>query len=161
MKLRKSLSVLVIFSSVFILHSCKDDSADPIPTVKTKTDILTAAAWRISAATVDPALDVAGTQISDFYAQMDACDKDDLTKYESNKTGVYDEGATKCDPADPQTSIFSWTWDLSETKITEDGETYEVESLTDSELIYSLTFDGDDIGGISGIIYKVTITSKH
>ncbi|MFT5480971.1 MAG: hypothetical protein ACI9NN_001939, partial [Bacteroidia bacterium] len=43
-----------------------------------------------------------GIQITDIYSQLNDCSKDDLNKYETDKTGVYDEGTTKCDPTDPQ-----------------------------------------------------------
>ncbi len=154
----KILLVLCSFTSMY-LTSCKDDTKDnPAPS---KTTLLCASPWKMTAATIDPALDVGGTQITDFYTQFENCTKDDLTKYESNKTGISDEGPTKCDPSDPQSTPFTWTFDLTETKITEDGETYDVIQLDETTLKISQVVDGEDIGGIPGIKYKLTITTKH
>jgi hypothetical protein len=157
----KKIFFLSLTLSVAFIYSCKDDSKTDTPVAKTKTQLLSASPWKLVAATVDPAIDVGGTQVTDWYSQMDACDKDDLTKYETNKTGVYDEGATKCDPSDPQSTPFAWTFDLSETKITVDGESYDIVQLDATTLKMSNTVDGDEIGGISGLNYKVTITNKH
>jgi hypothetical protein len=112
--------------------------------------------------TISPGIDIGGTVITDFYAQfVEPCDKDDLVKYDGNKTGVYDDGTVKCDPKDPQTTNFTWSFDLSETKITEDGETYDIDELTETTLKYSFIVDGEDFGGTPGIKHKVTVTFKH
>jgi hypothetical protein len=42
----------------------------------------------------------------------------------SNLTELYitDEGATKCDPMDPQTSTANWSFNANQTKVTIDGD---------------------------------------
>lgn len=157
--MKKQILIGLSLISLFAVQSCKE-TTDPEPT-KSKTELLCASPWKTTAATIDPALNVGGTLISDFYSQYEPCDKDDLTKFESNKTGMYDEGATKCDPMDPQSDPFTWTFDLTETKITIDGETADIVQLDASTFKYSMVMDGADIGGTSGVKYKITFTEKH
>jgi len=151
---------LLIILAVFLFSSCKKEEKDPEPNptpLKTKTELLISSPWKLVATTVDPA--IAGT--SDLYAEMEACEKDDLVKYEANKTGIYDDGATKCDPTDPQTEVFNWTWDLTETKITEDGMIYDVIQLNETTLKSEAILDGASFGGTPGVKYKFTATFKH
>ena len=156
--MKKQVFVSLSIISLFFVQSCKE--SDPEPT-KTKTELLCASPWIMKSATVDPSINIGGTMISDIFSQYESCEKDDLVKYESNKTGNYDEGATKCNASDPQSQPFTWTFDLTETKITEDGVTYDVVQLDANTLKYSAVLDGDDIGGTSGVKYKFTATYSH
>lgn len=56
---------------------------------------------------------------------VDNCTKDDCTKFNSDKTIAFDEGATKCDPTDPQTSTGTWSLsaDGKTLSLTQDGFT--------------------------------------
>jgi hypothetical protein len=70
---------------------------------------------------------------------MPACQKDDLFIFESG--GVYktDEGATKCDPTDPQQTTGTWVFNSGETMLTtvEGGDTVTVTitELSSSKLV--------------------------
>jgi hypothetical protein len=157
----KKLLIMAVVAALFLTNCSKESDPDPVK-AKTKTELLTASPWKATSITISPGIDFGGgVLITDFFAQMESCEKDDLTKYDANKTGVYDDGATKCDPKDPQTNTFTWSFDLSETKITEDGETLDIEELTETTLKYSLVMDGADLGGTAGIKYKFTVTFKH
>ncbi|HRI58252.1 MAG TPA: lipocalin family protein [Saprospiraceae bacterium] len=54
---------------------------------------------------------------------VDDCTKDDCTNFKSDKTIAFDEGATKCDPSDPQTSVGTWSLsaDGKTLTLTQDG----------------------------------------
>ncbi len=119
---------------------------------KSKTELLCAHYWKITAATIDPPLVINGTPITDWFSQMDACDKDDIVKYNSNNTVITDEGATKCDPASPQTSTGTWSFNSNETIITEDGSNADLLELSENVLKMSA------IENIDGINYKFTFT---
>jgi hypothetical protein len=67
----------------------------------------------------------------------------------------------KCDPLDLQTSTFTWTFNLDETKLIEDTDTYDIIQLDEKVLKLSIIIDGEDIGGIAGVKYVLTSTSKH
>lgn len=77
------------------LVSCGGDKDDPTPTAKTKTELLTAKSWRVSS---DQSTVVSGgtTVSNDDYADLKACEKDDFTKFNADKTITADQGATKC-----------------------------------------------------------------
>jgi len=133
--------------------ACKKDSLS-------KTDMLTdASGWKMTALTTDPAFvnPITGTQITDLYAQFDACDKDDITTFNSNGTYVSDEGATKCDPSDPQTTSGTWLLSADENTITVDGESWTIVELSKSTMKVSYPFVDDS----AGITYTWTATFTH
>jgi hypothetical protein len=146
-------------SGPFFLTSCKKE--DPIKP-KTKTELLCSSPWKIYEQTINPGIKiVGGATITDVFAQLDPCDKDDLTLYKSNGSGIYDDGPMKCDPLDLQTSTFTWTFNLDETKLIEDTDSYDIVQLDEKVLKLSIIIDGEDIGGIAGVKYVLTSTSKH
>lgn len=49
----------------------------------------------------------------DLYGMLEECVKDNLITFETNSTITVDEGATKCDAADPQTQTDG-NWELLE-----------------------------------------------
>ena len=155
----KKIFLLFLVGTALLITSCSDDSSDPGP--KSNTDLLCQAPWKTTAATIDPAIDFFGMIISDIYAQYEDCDKDDLEIYATDKTGSFDEGATKCDPADDQSEAFTWTSNQDETTLSVDGETANIVKLDASTLMLSMTVDGDDIGGTSGVTYTMSITYSH
>jgi hypothetical protein len=146
-------------SGPFFLTSCKKE--EPIKP-KTKTELLCSSPWKIYEQTINPGIKiVGGATITDVFAQLDPCDKDDLVLYKSNGTATLDEGPTKCDPLDLQTSTFTWTFNLDETKLIEDTDSYDIVQLDEKVLKASTIIDGADIGGIAGVKYVLTSTSKH
>jgi hypothetical protein len=111
----------IAFSSL-VFTNCKKDKKDPEPepvvVPPTNSEKLTNKNFRLTASTVDPAFNDGTTLITDVYAQMDACEKDDILRFNTNGTGTNDEGATKCDPDDPQTESFNWVFSTDEKVIT-------------------------------------------
>jgi len=115
-------TAFLIFSSMIIVTSCKKDKKDPdpeptpapAPVPETNTQKLTGKNFKLTALTVNPAF----FGITDIYAQMSDCDKDDIYRFEVG--GVYkeDEGGTKCNSNDPQTVTGTWTWNTNETVLT-------------------------------------------
>lgn len=133
-----TLFVLVAVMATLV-SSCKkdDDNNSNNPSggsSATKTEMITAKSWKVTGLTV-------GGQ--DFYSQMDACDKDDLHTFKTDNTYIYDEGASKCDPSDPQViSTGTWKFTENETKIEYDGETATIKELTSTKMV----LEGDFLG---------------
>ncbi|OON70731.1 lipocalin family protein [Hymenobacter sp. CRA2] len=101
-----------------VLSACdkkdKDKGGDPSP--KTKTDMLTGKDWIMTAETVSPALRRQdGTLVTDVFATMDDCDKDDLLRFEKPSAYTLSEGASKCDPTHPQSYTGTWSFNSTET----------------------------------------------
>ena len=68
--------------------------------------LLTKSTWKFDTAGVD--LDKDGN-IDQEDNSLEPCFKDNTYVFNKDSTVVMDEGATKCDAGDPQTSTYSWT----------------------------------------------------
>lgn len=133
--------------------SCKKDDE------KTTTELMTHSdGWIIVAATVSPPIvdPTTGTSISDFYAFMDDCDKDDVMYLKTDGTYIQDEGSTKCDPSDPQTTTGTWSLSADGKTMTIDSDTYTLISVSKSEMKVSTQLD---LG--TGTTYTITMTLEH
>lgn len=150
MKNLRLLSLLFIIAFVTVFSACKkDDDKKPA----SREDMLTGKRWKMTSATVDPAL----FGITDWYAQMEACDKDDYTEFKKGGQAIFDQGAQVCD-GEPQTQTGSWVFNGDQTKITvtepDSGPiTYDIIELTNSSIKVKYTEKGSD-----GINYTFTAT---
>lgn len=141
----RKINLLLIVSLFLATLSCKKD--DP----PTKKDLLTGKNWILTAETVSPAIDYNGILITDLYAQMDDCDKDDISKFNANGTYTFEEGATKCDVNGPQ--IFdagTWVFNSDQTILVltspSDGTiNVEIIELTSTKIITKQEMTLDDI----------------
>ena len=107
--MQKSITGPCVFALLSILlFACKKSSDSNNNTPKSKTDLITASLWRFDNAKV------AGVDIS---GSFDDCLKDNTVTFVSNGTGTIDEGPTKCDAADPQTTSFNWSFENNESSI--------------------------------------------
>ena len=160
--MKKIISYLVIvigLCSPMLFTSCTKE--DPIK-AKTKTELLCASSWKMYELTVNPGIDIGGIVVTDFFTQLEPCTQDDISIYKNNGTGLSDEGPTKCSATDPQSTTFTWTFNPSETQVTEDNtDTYDIVQLDEKILKTSQIVDGADIGGIAGIKYKLSGSFKH
>src|SRR5690242_10505237 len=103
----KKILIAALMLSGFAIVSCdKDDNNDdPV----TAVDLLTAGTWEVDTIGFDS--DKNGSLDSPVPTGLKPCELDNtLTfKADSTQTGVFDEGALKCDPSDPQSVNFGWT----------------------------------------------------
>lgn len=117
-KIFKTTAILFVSISLLTISSCKkeEDKPTPAPTEKTK---LTNKDFKLTDA------NITFNGVSIFgYSDIDACSKDDLTKFLDDLTGTIDEGPTKCDPSDPQQTSFTWSLVSSDKqlRIDDDGD---------------------------------------
>jgi hypothetical protein len=138
MKKQLGFLCVLIAANFFIYSSCNKNDNPPPPTPKTKTQLLTQAAWKFKGATA------AGTDVS---AQLQTCQKDNIMTFAVNGTGMIDEGPTKCNPADNQTSSFNWNFASNETILhfssplfTNTANDFTLISLTETELVVSINY---------------------
>lgn len=138
------------------MSACKKDK-------KSKTELLTNNSWKVKAAIINPAIDLFGNGqlITDLYANTlfyPACAKDDFQTFNDNGQVIYDEGPTKCDANDPQTTTQNWTFNSDETVVTtteldgSDPLSITVTTLSENELKISET------ESIDNVVYTFTIT---
>lgn len=154
-KLLLSLTVL----SLIGFSSCSDKKTDdPAPSSKSRTELLTTAHWQLIAGTIVPpiTIDIFGQiiTISDILEMegSEPCNKDDFQIFSADGTITNDEGPTKCDPADPQTtSGGKWAWMENETKlrVIDDGDTtlITVTELTTTSMKGNSVMEIEDMNG--------------
>ena len=151
---KRFLLIAVLFSALQILNTgCSKDNDDPAPAGKTKTELLAKSSWKFSDAKVG------GVSVAAF---LQACQKDNVATFVAAGTGTADEGSTKCDAADPQTTPFTWNFQTNETILfistplfTGGSSSFTLVSLTDTELVVSQNMN------ISGSTQNVVITFVH
>lgn len=148
--------ILFALSSLFLAtvnFSCSKNDDTP-PPAKTNTELITKATWKFNKATV--------SGIGDVSAFLETCKKDNKVTFIAAGTGTADEGATKCNPGDPQTAAFTWSFQTSESVLfvstplfTGGSSTFTIVSLTETELVVSQNIT------ISGISQNAEITFIH
>ena len=115
--------------------SCKKEDKVETPS---KTDILTAGTgqWKMSVYTLTPPydLDGDGAPDTDAYATFEPCEKDNYFVFKKDGVLETNEGASKCDAADPQIEMGTWSFSNNETEITIDGILCTIQELTSSKL---------------------------
>jgi hypothetical protein len=97
---------LTVCSVILILSSCKKNSDSP----NSASAILISGKWQITAST--STFTIAGdNQTVDIFSSLPSCVQDNYYIFNSDGTGTTDEGATKCDDSDPQTTS-NGNWQL-------------------------------------------------
>jgi len=142
----KITTVLILFSVIVL--SCKKNSSG-----KTKTQLLTQSNWIFSNAIVN------GLDVSGF---LQSCQTDNILTFAANGTGIVDEGATKCNPTDPQTNPFTWSFMSNQTVLNIStilfaggSNNFSLVSLTETQLVVSQNIT------VSGLLQKATVTFIH
>ncbi|PKQ66566.1 lipocalin-like domain-containing protein [Raineya orbicola] len=127
--------------------SCKKKQTEPSPQEK----IL--GKWKITAWTMKASN---SPTIFDLYAIMDACTKDNYLEFRTGNVALENEGATKCNPSDPQETTGSYTLsaDGKTLTFTEGGNTTNSEVLELSNTTMKLKNVQTD----SGVTYTSEIS---
>ncbi len=119
----------------------------------TKTYLISQSTWKFSSATVG------GSDVSAF---LQTCQKDNILTFTITGTGTLNEGATKCNPGDPQTSPFTWNFQSGETILfistplfTGGSSTFTLVSLTATQMVLS------QIITVGGIPQTAVVTFIH
>lgn len=132
----KTTTLLVLVAAMVAISSCKkdeDNSSTPSNNAS-KKELLTAKKWKATGLTLG------GT---DFWSQIDACEKDNINTFKTDGVYIQDEGATKCDPSDPQIITTStWTFIDNDTKLVYDGDTAKINELSASKMVLQSDFLG-------------------
>lgn len=128
----KQLTAVILATLILFLSACKKDDSVP-----TNTDLISRA-WKYTALTA-----VSGAITVDVLQQMEACEKDNLLRFKSDKTFTDEEGATKCNATDPQIiNSGKWAFNANETKLVLDGDSVQIVSLSATKLHLRYTDPG-------------------
>lgn len=138
MKSLFKLRILLVVTLLFSLISCGKEDSKPLLTDEEL--IGSGIAWKLNTVTANG---------SDVSSLIDDCVVDNLITFyakSGGNTGVVDEGASKCDTTDPQTTDFTWTYNDATSILTfnsniidvpgSDGE-ITVVSVNENELMLS------------------------
>ncbi|RDB07102.1 hypothetical protein [Runella aurantiaca] len=129
--LRASFLLLICFS-------CKEETPAP-----TKTELLTGKPWKWVGGAVTPAFDVfsnGNLNNGEYWSQAPKCWQDDIRVFTTAGKFTHEEGATKCNVADPQIyAQGTWQFDASEkvVKINDSAlgeQMWEIQELTATSL---------------------------
>ncbi len=102
----------------------------------TKTDLITSGPWKYEDAGADA--DRNGTIDLSITSSIPACVLDNTLNLSADGTGTVDEGASKCNAADPQTNAVTWSFANNES---------------------ALNIGGSGVIGISGQFKILTLTA--
>ncbi|GHN01667.1 hypothetical protein WSM22_31560 [Cytophagales bacterium WSM2-2] len=153
-KLISCLSVGLVVA-LGALVSCSKKNETPIPSKESL--LVLNNGWRLTSVTISPGIG----GVTDYYnTVLEACERDNIMLFDPHGTYTVDEGATKCDPSDPQTADHgTWTFNASKTVITQISAdvsalpvALNIVSLSATTLVYksSINFLGTD--------YTLTVT---
>lgn len=142
------LAISVVFT---LLASCKKQDVIQ-PAADNTAALIQNKNWKITAANVNPAY----YGMTDIYLSMEDCSKDNLWRFSSPDIMVFDEGASKCDPADPQTRAATWIYN-STTKMLTITDPLESDSMSITQ-INDNSFTGKSKQLDTGITYTFTWT---
>ena len=126
----------VLMLAIVVLVSCKkgEDSKGGA----TKMELITKAAWKYEHAALDVNKD--GQVDTDLPAGfVEACDKDNTLLFKADGSGVADEGPSKCDQGNNQTTNFTWAFENDEK---------------------NLVFEQSIFTGIDGVVKIVTLSDS-
>lgn len=129
MKNKQILTLIALAAIAFA--GCKNNDDDSTP--KSKKELLTAGSWIMTDYIQ------AGTST---WADKENCEKDDYFTFKTDGKGTFDEGATKCDPSDPQTETVDWSLSSDESKLTIDGLEQTIAELTETSMILKISMLG-------------------
>src|SRR5438477_9060268 len=149
MKHLSRTAVLTLIVSLFFTACSKSDSSSS----KTKTELITQSSWKFSNAKVS------GTDVSAF---LQTCQKDNILVFAAAGTGTLDEGATKCNSGDPQSSPFTWSFASNETILhvsatlfTGGTSDFNIVTLNETQLVLSQNIN------IQGTSQNAIVSFKH
>ncbi|MES2732338.1 MAG: hypothetical protein V4714_11330 [Bacteroidota bacterium] len=136
--------ILLLLVLVTAFGSCKKN--DPAP--PTKTELLTAKTWKITASTVNPVVtyytvptpgDTTYYDVTDFFNFNTklgyACSNDNIIKFsKSPNSFIREEGATLCTPGKSVLETGTWTFNTDETVLALTVPSYSPDNYTITKL---------------------------
>jgi len=145
---------LCIVSSA-LFFSCNKEKEGT--TTKTNTEFLTTGTWKYTACIISPAYDYYGdgNSVTDIFAILKPCEKDDYEVYKTDGIWEYNEGPTKCDASFPQVFSDPWRFTANETKLFKGTVEHTIIELTATTLKLQYSFED------AGITYTEVDSYSH
>lgn len=99
---------LALLSIGFVIYGCDKDDDNKGNSEKEKIQLITSATWKFDTIALDTDKDNKPDQKLPPGFEIEKCETDNTITFRSDSTGIVNEGATKCDAGDPQTTPFTW-----------------------------------------------------
>lgn len=152
-------SLLLAAFTMLVFSNCKKEDG---PVEKTKTELLTSGEWVHESSGAD--LDKNGTiDLTLEAAGVPQCRLDNRLMFRTDNTAVADEGTTKCNTSDPQTTQFRWqfadnqtTLSLSDNVFTQLNGKFVIRTLSSTQLSMSKDTSIAPFGNVA-----VMVNMKH
>jgi hypothetical protein len=123
----------LLVNAALIFTSCEEEESKP-----GKKELLTGKNWSLTSWTVNPGVPTEDGAVTNVFAILRACDKDDFTRFDKNGSVTFDEGDSKCSVDSDQTMQGTWSFNSDETvvSVTSQGEaiSYRILDLTNSSV---------------------------
>lgn len=139
------LSATLFFTGLLFSNCNKNDNPPP-----SNTDYIIKAAWKFDKATSN------GVDVSAF---IQSCYKDNTMTFVANGNGTFDEGASKCNGSDPQSTNFTWnftdngnTLNINAAIIAGQSGAFKVITLNDTQMVLETTISTGS-GTATGQVY--------
>lgn len=160
-----SSALLAIAFASLAVTSCNKKS-DPEPTAATKADMMASSSWTYQDGGIDQNRDGAVDANSSFSVLLPtlvpSCRTDNTLSFKKDNTGTVDEGATKCNAADAQTTSFNWSFADNETAINISNNVFAL--MNGKSKIYTLTSTSFSLTRdtvLGGTTYPIIVILKH
>jgi hypothetical protein len=158
MKNKKPI-LIILFFSILSFSSCKDDDdTGPMirPATPTNTEKLCAKNFILTDVTTIVNGDTMSTGLDTN--SFDACDLDDILRFETSGIYTDDSGAIKCDTTEPQILYGTWEFYDSETKLIfdkgPDGDTLNI--ITNDGTLLAVGLSYIDMGDTIEFVQTLT-----
>ena len=103
----------------FVVFGCQKDDIDESDDGSSKMQLITSAAWKYDTAVIDlnsnGNFDNSDQQLPS--GTPESCERDNMITLKDDGTGTVDEGGSKCNTTDPQTTSLTWQFKNDETVI--------------------------------------------
>lgn len=144
-------SALLLVAGAAVLSACEDIAENPAP--NSKTQLLTADPWHITAYTRTTGGGAATNYLPTVFPN--SCERDD--RYTFKTTGVQErtEGPTACGGGSSSTVVGTYPWDFnsSQTQLTIGGTTFDVVQLNGSTLQLRSTRTSGGVTIVDNVTY--------
>jgi hypothetical protein len=152
-------SLLFVSALTLLMGSCKKETTNPTP-AQTNTDHLTTSAWKHESSGVDTDKDGSiNVPLATLGVTLPACRLDNLLTFKKDNTAMADEGATKCNDSDPQSTNFNWSFADNEKSLNISGNVFpelngkfNIKTLTNTTLTLSKDTTVPILGNVALVV---------
>ncbi len=156
-----TIGLLFVLLNVIGCHKEPDTT-----TTVTKTGLISASAWTYQDAGIDANRDGAVDANSSFSVLLPSlvpsCRTDNSILFKKDNTGTVDEGSSKCNAGDMQTTTFNWSFADNETNLNVSNNVFAL--LNGKSKVYALTATSFSLTRdtvLGGTTYPILVILKH